>query len=216
SPHREMLELIAGQVAIKLDLAEAHEQIREMATTDGLTGLANHRTFQQAFDNMLSRADRRGDPLAFILIDIDHFKKLNDNYGHPFGDEVLRGVARVLASAVRKVDLAARYGGEEFGVILEGSDREGARQMAERIRAEVEALTFQHESKGEVRVTLSLGVAAFPGDGSEKEKLIANADLALYHAKHGGRNQVCCFADLPPEARAMPVSPPPDPAEAAR
>ncbi|MEZ4433616.1 MAG: sensor domain-containing diguanylate cyclase [bacterium] len=200
SPNREMLELIAGQVAVKLDLAAAHEQIRELATTDGLTGLNNHRTFQQAFDTMLSRADRRGDPMCVILTDIDKFKPLNDNYGHPFGDEVLRGVAAVLRNAVRKVDLAARYGGEEFAIILEGSDREGGRALAERIRAEVETLLFHHDTKGEVRTSLSLGVAAFPDDGREKETLIAHADLALYYAKAEGRNQVKAFADLPPGA----------------
>lgn len=204
SPNREMLELIAGQVAVKLDLAAAHEQIRELATTDGLTGLNNHRTFQQAFDTMLSRADRREDPLCFILTDIDHFKKLNDTYGHPFGDEVLKGVASVLQNAVRKVDMAARYGGEEFAIILEGSDREGGRRLAERIRKEVEGLMFQHETKGEVSCTLSLGIAAFPDDGAEKEVLIANADLALYHAKASGRNRVQAFGDLPPESRVMP------------
>jgi two-component system cell cycle response regulator len=200
SPNREMLELIAGQVAVKLDLASAHEQIRELATTDGLTGLNNHRTFQQAFDTMLSRADRRGDPLCIILTDIDKFKPLNDNYGHPFGDEVLKGVAAVMRNAVRKVDLAARYGGEEFAIILEGSDREGGRVLAERIRAEVATLIFRHETKGEVRTSLSLGVAAFPDDGREKEALISHADLALYYAKAEGRNQVKAFADLPPGA----------------
>ncbi len=200
SPNREMLELIAGQVAVKLDLASAHEQIREMATTDGLTGLTNHRTFQQAFTTMLSRADRREDPLCFILTDIDHFGNLNNTYGHPFGDEVLRGVAGVLHRAVRKIDLAARYGGEEFAVILEGSDLEGGRALAERIRTEIEGLVFTHETKGEVRLTSSFGVAAFPGDGRTKEKLIAHADLALYHAKAQGRNRVVAFADLPPDA----------------
>lgn len=200
SPNREMLELIAGQVAVKLDLASAHEQIREMATTDGLTGLTNHRTFQQAFATMLSRADRREDPLCFILTDIDHFGNLNNTYGHPFGDEVLRQVAGVLQRAVRKIDLAARYGGEEFAVILEGSDLDGGRALAERIRSEIADLVFHHETKGEVRLTSSFGVAAFPGDGQTKDQLIAHADLALYHAKAKGRNRVEAFADLPPDA----------------
>lgn len=201
SPHEEMLALIAGQVAIKLGLARAHEQIRELATTDGLTGLNNHRTFQQAFDAMLGRADRRGGQMALLLTDIDHFKRLNDNYGHPFGDEVLKGVARVLATAVRKIDLAARYGGEEFAVLLEDAEPEGAAQMAERIRSEVEQLTFTHE-KGPVKVTLSIGVATFPADGREKATLIENADQALYTAKHGGRNQVVAFTEV---ARSVPA-----------
>ena len=191
-PHRDLLELIAGQVAVKLDLARAHEQIREMATIDGLTGLNNHRTFQQAFDKMLHRAVRRASQLAMLLTDIDHFKRLNDNYGHPFGDEVLRGVSRVLSDAVRQIDLAARYGGEEFALLLEDSDLENAQQVAERIRAEVEALTFQHE-KGPVKVTLSLGVAVFPEHGREKAELIQNADTALYRAKESGRNRVVTF-----------------------
>lgn len=194
--HRAVLELVAAQVAVKLDLARAHEQIREMATTDGLTGLTNHRTFQQAFDNMLARARRRQSTLCLILTDIDHFKRLNDTYGHPFGDEVLRGVARVLGAAVRDVDLAARYGGEEFALILEDSDEEGGRLLAERIRQEVERLTFTHDPKGQVSVTLSLGLASWPHDGDSKVEIIARADQALYHAKHGGRNQVRTWAEV--------------------
>ncbi len=196
--HQEILTLIADQVAVKIDLARAHEQIRLLATTDGLTGLANHRVFQQTFDQMLARAERRSDAqgrLAFILCDIDFFKKLNDNYGHPFGDLVLKGVSRTLAQAVRKVDLAARYGGEEFALLLEGSDRQGAMAMAERIRSSVEALNFEHET-GIVKATLSLGVAAFPEDGLTKVELIEHGDQALYCAKHEGRNRVKSWAEV--------------------
>lgn len=201
-PGRKLFELVAEQVAVRLDLAQAHEKIRELATTDGLTGLNNHRTFQQAFDAMLNRAARRQSPLCFILTDIDRFKRLNDNYGHPFGDEVLKGVARVLKNAVRKVDLAARYGGEEFGLILEDSDEQGGMLLAERIRRDIEALVFQHES-GPVQCTLSLGVAAFPTDGAHKAMLIERADKALYFAKDNGRNQAVAWssmdADSPPK-----------------
>ena len=192
---QEVLALIATQVAVKLDRAEAHEQIREMATTDGLTGLANHRVFQQAFDNMLTRAQRQASPLCLLLIDIDHFKRLNDTCGHPFGDVVLRGVARVQAAAVRKVDLAARYGGEEFALLVEGSGEDGGRRLAERIRSEVEGLRFDHE-RGPVSVTLSVGIAAYPADGATKTELIDRADKALYHAKEAGRNQAVAWSDL--------------------
>ncbi|MFN3197790.1 MAG: GGDEF domain-containing protein [Bradymonadia bacterium] len=185
---RDMVELVADQVAIKLDLAQAHEQIREMATLDGLTGLANHRVFQQAFDNMLARSVRGGHPVCVLLTDIDRFKSVNDTYGHPFGDVVLKGVAKVLGRAVRKVDLAARYGGEEFALLLEDTGAEGGMLLAERIRQEVESLTFDFEGKP-VKVTLSLGVAAYPASGVEKADLIARADEALYHAKHSGRNR---------------------------
>jgi diguanylate cyclase (GGDEF)-like protein len=201
-----MLELIGAQVAVKLDLARAHEQIRELATTDGLTGLNNHRVFQQTFDAMLQRARRRSSPVCFLLTDIDKFKVLNDTYGHPFGDEVLKGVARVLGGAVRSVDLAARYGGEEFAVLLEDAGSEGGRLMAERIRAEVEALSFAHP-KGPVRVTLSLGVAAFPADGELKTTLIERADAALYQAKHAGRNRVRVWADGGADRDALPPGP---------
>ncbi|MHB1014253.1 MAG: sensor domain-containing diguanylate cyclase, partial [Desulfurivibrionaceae bacterium] len=117
---QEILELIAAQVAVKIDLGQAHEEINRLATIDGLTGLINHRTFQHGFEVMLVRETRRNGSLSLLLCDIDHFKKINDSYGHPFGDKVLKEVARILRKAARSVDLAARYGGEEFVLVLEG------------------------------------------------------------------------------------------------
>src|SRR5207253_10332525 len=119
----------------------------EQATTDGLTGLVNHRTFQERFSAMLGRADRRGFAVSLLLTDIDHFKKVNDTYGHPTGDEVLRRVASILKASARKIDIVARYGGEEFAMVLEATDRAGARQLAERVRQEVAAQVFE-SSKG--------------------------------------------------------------------
>jgi len=182
-----LLELIADQVAIKIDLGRAHEQINKMATTDGLTELTNHRTFQHGFDIMMQRAQRRKSPLCLVLCDIDHFKQINDQYGHPFGDKVLKGVAAVLKREARTVDLAARYGGEEFAVILEDSDAEGGYRMAERIRNEISKLAFYWE-RDLVKISMSFGLAAYPADGEEKAVLIARADQALYQAKHDGRN----------------------------
>src|SRR5204862_2914188 len=138
-------------------------RMEQMATTDGLTGLVNHRTFQERFVESLARAERNKAPRALLLTDVDHFKKVNDTYGHPTGDEVLRGVAQVVRDCVRKVDVAARYGGEEFAIVLEGTDREGARQLAERIRSEVEKQQFQSQ-KGPFGCTLSLGIAVYPDD----------------------------------------------------
>ena len=189
---RNILRLIAEQVAIKIDLAQAHEKISRLATTDGLTGLPNHRTFQHAFGVMLHRARRRRSPVSLILCDIDFFKSINDTYGHPFGDQVLQGVARVLAEAVRKEDLAARYGGEEFAIILENSDKHGARQMADRIRADIAALSPRYGSD-EVNVTISLGIAGYPVDGEDKATLIEKADQALYTAKDQGRNRTVVY-----------------------
>ena len=189
---QDILELIAAQVAVKIDLGQAHEQISRMATTDGLTGLANHRTFQHGFDVMLDRVQRRHGALCLIFCDIDHFKKLNDSYGHPFGDQVLRRVGELLRRTVRSVDLAARYGGEEFAVVLEDSDRKGGLLMAERIRREVELSTFHHD-RHPVTVTISLGLAVYPDDGSDKAELLGRADQALYRAKQRGRNQAVAW-----------------------
>jgi diguanylate cyclase (GGDEF)-like protein len=190
--HRELLELIAKQVAIRIDLALAHEQINRLATTDGLTGLANHRAFQQAFRTMLQRARRNSTSLSLLLCDVDHFKRVNDTFGHPFGDTVLKAVAGALAGSVREIDLAARYGGEEFALLLEDSKREGGRKMAERARRAVEALELDHEGQ-RVSVTMSLGLAVFPDDGKEIPTLIQRSDQALYQAKRQGRNRTVAW-----------------------
>jgi two-component system, cell cycle response regulator len=185
---REMLGVIANQVAVSLSNAKMYKQMELMATTDGLTGLYNHRTFQERCSEMMGRIQRHGMKLALILTDIDHFKKVNDTYGHPVGDQVLKRVARILERCVRKTDVAARYGGEEFAIVLEGSDVEKAQILAERIRMEVSKEIIQSE-KGPFSVTLSLGISCVPDDAVEKHILIERADQALYHAKHNGRNK---------------------------
>jgi two-component system, cell cycle response regulator len=195
SDRREMLGVIANQVAISLQNAHMYQALEEQATTDGLTGLVNHRTFQERFSTMLGRADRHKSPVSLILTDIDHFKKVNDSYGHPVGDEVLRRVAAILGASARKIDIVARYGGEEFAIVLEATDRAGARQLAERIRADVAQQQFK-AAQGTFQVTLSLGVASYPEDAPAKDAVIARADQALYAAKHGGRNRTVCTADL--------------------
>ena len=191
---REMLGVIANQVAISLQNARMYQIVEEQATTDGLTGLVNHRTFQERFAAMLGRAERHHFPVSMILTDIDHFKKINDTYGHPTGDEVLRRVAAILGASARKIDIVARYGGEEFAIVLESTDRAGARNLAERIRTEIEQQSFQ-SAKGAFGATISLGVACFPEDATQKADIIARADQSLYAAKHGGRNRTVCYGD---------------------
>ena len=195
---REMLAVIANQVAVSLENGFLYRKMETMATTDGLTGLTNHRTFQQRFADMLERAARHNHRLAVLLCDVDHFKKVNDNYGHPIGDEVLRRVARVLQEVPRKIDLPARYGGEEFAVLLDNVDVVQAKQVAERIRIEISRVVVESE-KGPLSVTESIGVAAFPEDGRDRATLIERADLALYHAKHTGRNRVVTWAEAQAE-----------------
>ncbi|MBE7454571.1 MAG: GGDEF domain-containing protein [Kofleriaceae bacterium] len=189
---REMLGVIATQVAVSLQNGLLYKRMETMATTDGLTGLTNHRTFQDRFAQLLDRAERHGHQAALLLTDVDFFKKVNDNYGHPVGDEVLRRVARVLEQVARKIDITARYGGEEFVVVLESSNAEQARQVGDRLRQEVGKLVIETE-KGPLRVTMSVGVASFPDDARDRATLIERADHALYHAKHSGRNQVVTY-----------------------
>ena len=184
----EMIEMIAAQVAIKIDLAHSHEQIQQMAITDPLTGIANRRAFKRGFAAMYERARRRNGKFSLIICDIDLFKRINDVYGHPFGDQVIQQVASQLADVVRIGDLSARIGGEEFAILLEDTGLSGAIDVAERLRKKVEnlQLTFQGEI---VPVTISLGVAVFPTDSDDREKIFNYADQALYRAKKGGRNQ---------------------------
>lgn len=192
---RHIMELIGGQIATKIELAQAHEKIYQMALTDGLTGLNNHRTFQLGLENMLVRARRQSSSICLILCDIDHFKKINDMHGHPFGDQVLKKVAKTLKQSVRQVDLAARYGGEEFALILESSDEEGGIIQAERVRQSIEELSFS--SKGEkISITMSFGLASYPIDGDNKTELIDRTDQALYCAKESGRNRTVSWSNL--------------------
>src|SRR5256714_14820632 len=131
---REMLAVIATQVAVSLQNGFLYKKMETMATTDGLTGLTNHRSFQERFEDLLQRAQRHNHKVALLLCVVDFFKKVNDNYGHPIGDEVLRRVARVLQEVPRKIDVPARYGGEEFVVLLDNVDVVQAKAVAERIR----------------------------------------------------------------------------------
>ncbi len=195
------LEVIALQAGDALLRARLFAEAEKLATTDGLTGVANHRTFQGRLDEHLLASQRYGKRLSLILCDIDHFKSVNDTYGHPAGDQVLRGVARALSKEARATDLVARYGGEEFAVIMPETDAAGARIISERIREKVGALAFATEL-GQLKVTVSLGVATFPDDGRRKAELVELCDACLYHAKRGGRNRTVTSAQLRPGRRA--------------
>ncbi len=187
-----LVEVMCNQAATSIANARMHAEIERMATTDGLTGLFNHRVFQQKLSEELKRSGRHNQAFSLLLTDIDFFKKVNDTYGHPVGDLVLKGVAKVLRQEIRDIDIAARYGGEEFAVILPGTESEGARHIAERLRRAIEAESFAAEGRT-LRVTTSIGIATVPADATTKEELIERADQALYHAKHNGRNQSVCW-----------------------
>ena len=173
-------------------LSQANHHLREMVYRDSLTGLYNHRYFQEIMDKELSRAIRSQKPISLILFDLDHFKGINDHYGHPAGDQVLTKISSVTGLCVRKCDSLARYGGEEFAVILPETDTKGALKVAERIRRCVEKMGVDigHMT---LKVTVSLGVTSWePGrDQCSKPDIISAADQALYQAKRSGRNRIC-------------------------
>ncbi|MFT3755431.1 MAG: diguanylate cyclase [Pseudoxanthomonas sp.] len=168
-------------------------QLRELADRDPLTGLFNRRRFNQDLQDALDNQRRQGGGLALVMIDIDHFKRINDEHGHPAGDRVLKLLADVLTSSVRSSDLICRYGGEEFLLALPDTTPRQAAKLAERLRAQLESMHVNIETC-ELRVTLSMGIAGFPVDGDTRAMLLQAADNALYAAKQGGRNRVMLSA----------------------
>ena len=175
--------------------AEAN-RLHELSVTDGLTQLANHRFFQERLSEEFRRAQRYDDPLALILSDLDHFKAVNDQYGHQVGDSVLKTLAEVLRSSVRETDFVARYGGEEFAVVLPKTHLGGALTVAERISSERRA---RKVGPMMVRITASFGVSSFPGRGiNTAEQLLRTADEALYRSKSDGRNRISLYQAIQP------------------
>ncbi len=189
-------EILANQAAATIQHIKHKEQQRQLAVRDGLTGLYNRRAFGELLVAAIGNEDRRpGGSLGLVILDLDHFKKLNDTYGHPAGDAALRSLARLLDQHLRKGDQAARYGGEEFVVILPGLDAERSFGAAERLRAALEKHRFVFEG-ARIPLSASLGVAIWPGDGREPDPLLAAADRALYAAKQAGRNRVMAASSL--------------------
>lgn len=180
---------------VRHGLEAANAELLRLSTTDSLTQLANRRRFDRLLDEEIRRARRSGSPLSVLLADIDHFKRVNDSYGHPFGDECLRQVAAVLAAHCQRAgDVAARYGGEEFVVLLPGLDAGQAIALAESIRCAITQLQLQHGEQP-VALTISLGVATLTPALVAPVDLLAAADAALYQAKNGGRNRVVLAPD---------------------
>lgn len=182
--HDALVEKIA-------QLDEARKRLQQLAVTDGLTGLYNYRFFKAQLAYEVDRASRHNLYLSLIMIDIDYFKFYNDTNGHPAGDDVLRKIARLIQRNLRKIDLAARYGGEEFVIILPETSHDSAKVVTEKIRRLVEEEPILHEEKQpNGKLTISLGLATYPTDTVDAEKLISIADQRLYKAKQSGRNTV--------------------------
>jgi diguanylate cyclase (GGDEF)-like protein len=189
---RELFHYLAGQAAVSVENVGLHETVERQAVTDELTGLSNRRRFQETMSAEVERSKRFGQELGLVMLDIDDFKAVNDNYGHQQGDIVLREVAKILRASSREIDEPARYGGEELAVVLPGTDLQGAHNLAERVREGIEALRLPilgDESAEPLRVTASFGAAALPVSAGDVRGLVAAADEALYQAKRAGKNR---------------------------
>ena len=184
-----VLEIIASICAVSMENIRLFEKVEELAVKDGLTKMYTHRAFEGRLQEEILRSARGKTPFSLLMIDIDHFKKYNDTYGHQAGDSVLKTVAEVLKGNIREIDFAARYGGEEFAIILTGIGAQDAAGLAEHLREILEAARFNFAGTA-TGVTASFGVAEFPTDATIESQLIRVADERLYRAKAGGRNMV--------------------------
>jgi eukaryotic-like serine/threonine-protein kinase len=188
----ELLNLFSNQVAISLENARLYEEIQQMAIRDSLTGLYNRRGLFEVAEREIARAQRYARPLSICLLDIDHFKTVNDTYGHPVGDEVLAKLGNKIRQNLRNIDLVGRYGGEEFIILAVENDNEAAGKLAERVCRMVAAKPLA-TSAGGVSITVSIGVAELSEHIRDLPALLQAADQALYLAKRSGRNQVQFF-----------------------
>lgn len=190
----DLLDSIAPQVAVVVDRMTLREKAGEYAQrsiTDSLTGLLNRRYIEERLTEEMNRSDRTGDPVTFMMLDVDEFKSYNDRYGHPAGDEALELIGQILRENLRGADVAARYGGEEFSVLLPETNLEEAQAIAERIRRHVEDTRFPKR-----KVTVSIGIATLGGSLDDTKKFIKAADDALYAAKRAGRNNIQIYSEI--------------------
>ncbi len=189
----ESFTVLAHQFALALRRIRLYNEVENMAITDGLTRMHTRRYFNERFEQEFSRARARKAPLSLLMIDIDHFKKINDQYGHLTGDMVLREVARAISLQIREIDIAGRFGGEEFCVILPDTDKAGALVVGERIRAAIQQQKVKAYDAA-LLIAVSVGVASFPDDALQVDELLDKSDWALYRAKKSGRNRVIGFS----------------------
>ena len=181
------------------------EQYKDLSRFDSLTGALTRKAFEESLNRKILRAQREGSPLSLVMADLDHFKSINDNFGHLAGDFVLRAVVRFLRNSFREVDVVARYGGEEFCIIMPGTGKHTAVHILERIRKQLAETTFLYEKENlSITVTCSFGLSDFPVDSATPEGLIKKADESLYRAKKTGRNRVVIYGEETIQAAEIP------------
>ncbi len=185
-----------GALANQAAIAISNAQLYELAITDSLTKLFIRRHFEFLFESEIKRSARYKHHISLLIMDIDNFKSINDNYGHQAGDEMLKKISQVILATIRKIDMASRYGGEEFALILPETNKEHARKISERLRQKIADISIKVKGGVEVRPTISIGIASYPVDAEEKGTLVGHADEALYFAKKMGKN---CVAEYNPK-----------------
>lgn len=189
---REDLDAAGEMIGHSLRNVQTYEHLRQQNITDDLTGLFNARHFHHLMDYEIERSRRYGHELSLIFIDLDHFKLVNDNYGHLVGSSLLAEVGRLFAQSMRKINLACRYGGDEFAILLPSTPKQGARTLAEILRQALNSTTLSGGADHAIRITASFGIASFPDDASDKDELIQLADAAMYQVKKSGRDGILC------------------------
>lgn len=190
-----LAKIICRESAKSMTSSLNFQKVKELAIRDGLTGLYNHRHFQEMLTYTLHHADRFSTEASLLMLDVDDLKKINDTYGHQAGDAVLSSIGSTLTESLRKIDIPARYGGDEFAVILPNTNKQGSVAVAEKIRSRLKKVTLKSDSR-EVPVTFSIGIATFPQSASGKELLIEKADRALYESKNHGKNRITHYGDI--------------------
>ena len=183
---------VTDEAMNKKGIETLNAELQKISRVDGLTGLFNRRFWEEQFEREYKRLMRSGKPASVIMLDIDHFKKINDTYGHPAGDHIIKTLARIIKTAIRETDVAGRYGGEEFAIFLPETDAKHARLVAERIRKLAERFVPEYEEHS-ITFTVSLGIADFNSSYTSHVAWLEKADNALYQAKESGRNKVCTF-----------------------
>jgi diguanylate cyclase (GGDEF)-like protein len=188
--HQQLAQAVTEQVGLALANMQLRENMREQALVDPLSGLYNRYFMEASLESELSRARRDSHPVSLIMIDVDHFREMNANFGHPRVDEMLSELGRFLKNSIRAGDIACRYGGDEFLLILPNTQLDVARQRAEQLRSQIKTISVQNQAGKYLNISASFGIANWPDHGDSATDLLMVADAAMYRAKDGGRDRI--------------------------